>query len=159
MVDGSCPANCFAYMLENDMFPKTTIFARYGLSDRMNDGFVEPPNRREWSLDILYEDWKTHGFLETLRKMGHITVSYAGKPYTDFVLADNNRHQILALSCFLDLSYATNARGAVKITAPHPQGGDFAATFSRFPEGIVVYTTENGTNVWFRFDSTLPSQI
>lgn len=138
---------------------KLSIYSRYGMFDRMGDGFVVPPKRREWTLEVLYDDWKGHGFLNTLREMGRIEVSYAGAPYVDFALVNNNRHQVLALSCFLDSCYAGSPDREVLITAPHSSGnGSFTATFSS-GNGCVMYTTENGTKVCFRFDSARASQI
>jgi hypothetical protein len=136
-----------------------SIYSRYGMLDRMDDGYVVPPNRRAWSMAVLYADWESWGFLNTLRAMGHIEVSYAGGPYVDFALANNNRHQVLALSCFLDSRYAREPFREVLITAPHSSGnGSFIATFSS-GNGCVNYTTENGTYVLFRFDSARASQI
>jgi len=138
---------------------RLSIFNRYGILNRMDDGFVVPPNRRAWSMDMLYANWQQCGFLKTLREMGRIEVSNAGAPYVDFALVNKNRHEVLALSCFLDSRYAGEPDRKVLITAPHSSGnGSFVATFSS-GNGIVMYTTEDGINVLFRFDSARASQI
>lgn len=159
MVDGSCIANCLAYIKEQEK-PELSIYSRYGLMDRMGDGFVDPPKRREWSLDKLYQDWKSHGFFNELCKLGHITVSYAGNTFIDFEpsAANYNRHQALAVSCFIESCYNSGST-AVVITSPHERGGDFSATFKRINDNEIIYTTTNQMVVRFRFDPTRPSQI
>jgi hypothetical protein len=160
MVDGSSMANLAAYNLENGLLPRLSIYGRYGIYDRMGDGFVDPPNRKAWTFDQLYTDWNAHGFFANLRKKGYITVSYAGNAYIDFIpcAANRNRHQAIALACFLDSCYA--ATDLVIITAPHETGdGDFIATFETLANGGVKYTTQNGIGVFFKFDSSRPSQI
>jgi len=139
--------------------PQLSIFSRYGLYDRMGDGYCDPPNRREWSFDTLYDDWTTHGFFNVFRDLGFITVSYNGLPYIDFVPAAEyaNRHQALTLSCFLDTRYVSNNEQVI-ITSPHEQGGEFSATFQQLECGDVIYTTINGKIVRFHFDKTHPSQ-
>ena len=162
MVDGSCVANLIAYKMEQEYIPKLSIYSRYGLMDRMGDGFVDPPNRHSWTFEQLYNDWNSHGFLKTLSTKGYITVSYAGNPFIDFIPDSSklNRHQVLALSCFLDSCYATSPGDVVQISAPHESGeGQFIAVFELLPSGGVKYTNANNVGVWFRFDSTRPSQI
>jgi hypothetical protein len=144
--------------LEAIYIPQLSIFSRYGLYDRMGDGYCDPPNRREWSFDTLYDDWKTHGFFNVFRDIGFITVSYNGSPYIDFVptAEDANRHQALTLSSFLASCYA-NAKAI--ITSPHEQGGEFSATYQQLECGDVIYTTINDKIVQFHFDKTRPSQF
>ena len=141
--------------------PQLSVFSRYGLYDRMGDGYCDPPNRREWSFGTLYDDWTTHGFFNVFRDLGFITVSYNGLPYIDFLPAaeDANRHQALALSCFMDSCYADNNE-KVTITAPHEQdGNDFSAVFEKQANGDIIYTTDIGKVVRFHFDKSRPSQF
>ena len=141
--------------------PKISVYSRYGFYDRMGDGFVDPPNRYEWSFDKLYQDWNSYGFFNELRKQGYITVSYAGNPFIDYVPSaeKNNRHQVLTLALFLDTIYYKN-NVPVIITSPHESGdGDFVATYNRVSDSEIMYTTQSYNIVRFRFDSYSPSQI
>ncbi len=141
--------------------PQLSIFTRYGLCDRMGDGYCEPPNRREWSFEQLYNDWKSHGFFKSIQDSGFLIVSYNDSPFIDFEPDAEcaNRHQVLALSCFMDSCYADNNE-KVTITAPHEQdGNDFLAVFEKQANGDIIYTTDIGKVVRFRFDKTRQSQF
>jgi hypothetical protein len=140
---------------------KISVYERYGLCDRMGDGFVDPPNRYKWTFDQLYQDWNAHGFFNELRKKGYITVSYAGNPFIDYVPSaeKNNRHQVLTLALFLDTQYYKD-NVPVIITSPHESGdGNFVVKYQRVSESEIMYTTQSNNIVRFRFDSYNPSQI
>jgi hypothetical protein len=134
------------------------IYSRYGMFNRMMDGFCDQPNRQSWTLAKLYTDWEAHGFLTTLRSRGAISVSYDGIHFNKFHLTNDNLHQIIALSCFLDSTYAKDGI-SIKITAPHASGGQFAGTFKAFKNGDVEYINENNNRVLFTFDSKEHSLI
>jgi hypothetical protein len=140
--------------------PEMSVYSRYGMFDRMGYGFVVPPNRRKWSFNILYQDWLSHGFLNSLCEKGYITVSYAENPFIDFnpSAENNNRHQLLSLSCFIDSCYNSDNK-LVVIISPHECGGDFVSTFQRINDNEVIYTTTNNIKVRFRFDPTRKSQL
>ena len=141
---------------EQESIPHLSVFTRYGLYDRMGDGYCDPPNRRELSFAKLYDDWTTHGFFKVFRELGFITVSYNGEPFIDFEpSAENaNRHQALVLSCFLDCCY-----DKAVVISPHEQGGEFSATFQKLNNENVTYTTNTGRIVRFHFDKTRQSQF
>lgn len=134
---------------------KLNIYSRYGLHDRMNDGFVEVPNRRAWSFNHLYNDWMSNGYFNVLDK-GLLEVSYDNAAYIPFDLSENkyNRHQVISLSCFLDSVY-----NSVMVECPHEGGGIFSAHFTRLENNEAVYITKDFTTVRFRFNPNQPSQF
>jgi len=162
--------------MADNVIPELSIYTRYGLFDRMGDGFVEPPNRRAWAFADLYEDWNSKNFFKVLRELGYLTVSYNHNHnqnannihipnpvptydnYTNFVPSANNcnRHQVLALSCFLS-SWCANSK--LKVFSPHERGGEFSAMFERISDFDVKYINDNGSVVYFHFDSNKLSQF
>jgi len=141
---------------QQEAIPSLSVFSRYGLYDRMGDGFTDPPNRREWTFDKLYSDWKLHGFFNGLQNIGFVTVSYNGSEFINFepTAENTNRHQAIALACFSDCRYEKAV-----VIAPHEQGLDFSATFEKLDNGDIIYKTEHGSIVHFRFDKTRQSQF
>jgi hypothetical protein len=138
--------------------PNMSIFARYGLFDRMGDGFVTPPNRRQWSMDQLYSDWNSHGFFKDMRHLGALMVSYNYGDFFEYVpsVEHSNRHQIIALSFYMATCFA-NTNTPVHVTAPHENGGVFGAVFDKISNNEVRYVSDTGMNVHFKFDATLPA--
>lgn len=129
-----------------------SIYNRYGFYDRCFDSpYV---NRREWDFNYLYEDWNKMGFFNKLREKGYITVAYDSINYKPFNIEHGagNRHQLLALSCFIDSQYKKSA-----VLAPHEKGGEFCATFEKFNDNTIIYYGNSA--VWFKFDNSKISQI
>lgn len=142
----------------SDTLPTLSIYSRWGLFDRMQDGYSEIPNRRDWPFQQLYEDWIRLNFFKSLRELGFVKVSYNNSVFADFVpSAENgNRHQALALSCFLSSCYADST---VRMTCPHERGGEFTAIFERVNDRTVTYTNDVGSVVRFSFDYSRSSQF
>jgi len=135
-----------------------SIFARWGFFDRMQDGFCKPPNRRTWSFQKIYEEWENMDFFKSLRELGYVKVSYNNGAFADFIpSAENvNRHQAIALSCFMASCYANSS---VQMTCPHDREGEFTAVFKRIDDYTVQYTTDFGSIVQFQFDNSRQSQF
>lgn len=137
--------------------PQLNILSRYGLMDRMNDGFSDPPDRSKWSMNELYKDWKSHGFFKDLQELGNITFSKDGGPFVSYRYNASyysmNRHRILALSCFVSSKFFTEYQ-KVKIIAPHEIGGNFVGVFERIGEFDIKYTNEYGNEMRYHFDNT-----
>lgn len=142
----------------SDTLPTLSIYSRWGLFDRMQDGYCEIPNRREWPFQKLYEDWIGLDFFKSLRELGFVKVSYNNGVFADFVPSteNGNRHQALALSCFLSSRYADST---AQMTCPHERGGEFTATFERVDTCTVMYTNDVGSVVRFSFNYSRPSQF
>jgi hypothetical protein len=140
------------------MIPIISIFSRYSFYDRIQDGFSKAPNRRAWSFQQLYKNWIAIDFCKSIRDLGFVTVSYNNSTFINFIASAEygNRHQILALSCFLDSCYSDST---AKITCPHEQGNEFSALFKRINNNEVHYTTDTGFIVRFRFSNSQTSQF
>ena len=145
---------------QEEFIPDISILSRYGLIDRMNDGFVDPPNRWAWEFNQLYDDWIAHGFFNVLPDRGYLTVSYDNSPYIDFIPTSNdNRLQVLALSCFLASCYVDSKANMYYEHRGYYDYNEFSATFEKQNNGNIIYTTDNGNVVCFCFDNTRPSQF
>jgi len=147
------------------------IYSRFGLIDRMGDGFVEPPNRRAWAFEKLFDKWQQHQYFSTLTALGRLFVSYNNIndicdcddcedtcQFNEFIVSANsgNRHQVIALSHFLATNFANDV---ACVSSPHENSGTFTAVFKRIKHNEVAYIANNGTIVRFYFDSALPSQF
>jgi hypothetical protein len=132
-----------------------TVFNRLAFIERIIDG-LKPAS--ELSFDELYQRWIQADFFKELALLGHVSVSYNNGPEVSFKpgAEDANRHQALALSCFVSSVYAdTNSI----VESPHELGNIFTATFSRSNENCICYVNEYGTVVRFTFDKNQKSQF
>ena len=134
---------------------RVNIYQRLAFIERICDG-LEPA--RNISFNDLYARWQRAQFFKQLAELGFIKVSYNGKELIDFEpsQANENRHQVLALSCFVSSIYAdTNAM----VLSPHERGDIFTATFTRISNNCIEYVNDYGSKVQFTFDATRPSQM
>ena len=138
-----------------DNLTDVSIYSRLAIGERICDGHRPA---RELSFNDLYKRWKDWKFFKQLAELGFVQVSYYGGAAIEFIPSADlaNRHQALALSCFLATRYANSS---AIISAPHERGGIFKATFKRVSPTCVEYVNEDGGKVQFTFDSTRPSQF
>ena len=134
---------------------EVSVFERLAWCERVCDGLTPA---RELSFDDLYERWQGAMFFKVLGEFGHVSVAYNGGEVAPFEACakNGNRHQALALSCFLASRYA-NSKASV--SSPHELGDTFTAVFERTSPTSVTYTTVRGLKVVFTFDNTKPSQF
>lgn len=131
------------------------IFGRLAYLERICDGIVPA---RSLCFNDLYERWQLAKFFKQLVELGFIQVSYNGKESIKFEPSEvnGNRHQALALSCFVSSIYAdTNA----KVSCPHERGDIFTAVFNRISKNCIEYVNDYGSTVRFTFDPSKPSQL
>jgi hypothetical protein len=131
------------------------IYQRLAFLERICDG-LEPA--RNLSFTDLYDRWKSSQFFKQLAELGFIQVSYNGEELIDFEPSEENgnRHQALALSCFVSSIYANSN---AKVLSLHERCGIFTATFIRISSNSIEYVNDYGSNVRFIFDSSRPSQF
>lgn len=131
------------------------IYQRLAFLERICDG-LKPAH--ELSFDDLYKRWQDAKFFKQLAELGFVQVSYNGAEPIDFVpsAANGNRHQALALSCFVSSTYADSK---AMVSSSHERGGFFNAIFTRISNDSIEYVNENGNKVQFTFDSSKPSQF
>ncbi len=132
-----------------------SVYGRLSFFDRVCDGF-KPTN--EMSFNEIYKLWKDVDFFKELRELGFVSVSYNNGEFTDFEPSENggNRHQALALSCFLSSKFADSS---AKVSSPHERGLLFIAIFERIGPFEIKYTNEQGTIVIFHFNYNRDSQF
>ena len=125
-------------------------------------GFLE----RVWGLenadtlvfDKLYEIWSRANFFKELKINGLLKVSYDNNEFIVFNTSGlyKNRHQALALSCFMASMYKNSS---AVVESPHESGGIFKVFFEYINDTEFKYNTINGTEVLFKFDASQPSQF
>ena len=142
-------------IIEEEYVENIGVFSRYLLYDDMMSN-VEPPNRRFWSIDQLYYDWKEKGFFDVFRNYGFITVSYNNSQFVEFSPSkeNKNRHEAVALSFFLSCHY-----DKVNICCPHEQDVIFSAIFETISDKDIIFKTIRGDVVQFHFNNNIPSQF
>lgn len=134
---------------------RINIYQRLAFLERICDGL---DSARNLCFNDLYVRWQSAQFFKQLAELGFIQVSYNDKDLIDFEPSqeNGNRHQVLALSCFVASVYAdTNA----VVSCPHECGGMFTATFIRISNKCIEYMNDYGSKVRFTFDATRPSQM
>jgi len=144
-------------MPENQELVKNiSVFSRYSLHDKFIDSNIEIPNRRFWTINKLYIDWKEKGFFDVLSEYGFITVSYNNLPFIEFApsVENMNRHEAVSLSFFLSSRY-----NKINICSPHENNLVFSAIFEFTSDNEIIYTSEYGDVVRFHFDINMPSQF
>lgn len=131
------------------------IYQRLAYLERICDG-LEPA--RNLSFNDLYERWQLAQFFKQLAELGFVQVCYNGKDFIDFAPSEDtgNRHQALALSCFVSSIYSDEN---AMVSALHERGGEFTACFTRLSTNSIEYVNDYGSRVQFRFDSSRPSQF
>jgi hypothetical protein len=78
-------------------------------------------------------------------------VSYYGNPFIPFeIVVGRNRHQAMALDCYLSLGDSKKISVSCKHEADDPDNPNFKATFETLPNGDVQYVNEYGVAVVFR---------
>ncbi len=139
----------------NDLPNQINVYGRFAFLERIIDGLESP---RNLSFNDLYELWKNVGFFAELAELGFVQVSYNEGPKIDFQPSakDYNRHQALALSCFVASIYANSS---AEVSSPHERGATFTATFTRVSSDCIEYVNAYGVKVQFTFDPTKPSQF
>ena len=131
------------------------IYQRLAFLERICDG-LEPA--RNLSFNDLYSRWQQARFFKQLAELGFIQVSYDGAAPIDFEPSEENgnRHQALALSCFVSSIYADST---TTVSCPHERGDIFTAAFTRISNNSIEYLNDYGSRVRFTFNSTKPSQF
>jgi hypothetical protein len=131
------------------------VYQRLAYLERICDDIE---SARDLSFDDLYSRWQSANFFKELIELGFLQVSYNGNPIIDFIpnAAYANRHQALALSCFLASHYANSN---ALVSAPHERSSVFTATFTRISNNCIEYINDYGSWVQFTFDSRRPSQF
>jgi hypothetical protein len=134
---------------------KINVYDRLAFLERIIDG-LEPA--RNLAFSDLYERWKQATFFKQVSDLGFVRVSYNNSPFQDFIpdVLNGNRHQALALSCFLGSIYANET---VIVECPHEQGGIFQAVFTRESSNEISYRNNSGIIVRFTFDGNRTSQF
>jgi len=148
--------------------PTLSIFSRLAFVNRVCDN---SPDFRTLSFNDLYECWDEYNFFKQLYFLGLLTISYNNSPYIIYKPStkDDNRHQVLALSCYIASSYYNNnnnnnnnhTRGTY-ITAPreHDNKKEFKALFKTNIKDVEIqYTTKNNNITIFKFNKTKASQF
>lgn len=135
--------------------PDLNIEQRFAFLNRIIDGL---PSINELSFKELYELWIKADFFSQLAKLGFVRVSYNNFEPIDFEPKAElgNRHQALALSCFVASIYS---KSSAIISSPHEKSGIFKATFKYISDTCIEYVSEYGSYVRFTFDTTKPSQF
>jgi hypothetical protein len=131
------------------------IYQRIAYLERIVDG-LEPA--RTLSFNDLYERWQLAKFFKQLADLGYIQVRYNDGEVMDFIPSEaaGNRHQALALSCFVSSIYANEN---ANVSAPHERGNIFSACFTRVSSNCIEYVNDYGTTARFVFDSSKQSQL
>ena len=135
------------------------IYQRLAFLEHICDGlcnsFVPAHNL---SFNNLYSRWQQVKFFKQLAELGFIQVSYDGAEPIDFEPSEEkgNRHQALALSCFVSSNYADST---TMVSCPHERGDIFTATFTRISGDCIEYVNDYGSRVRFTFNSSKPSQF
>jgi hypothetical protein len=135
--------------------PQIDVYQRLAFLERIIDG-LEPAS--SLSFNDLYERWQRAQFFKQLAELGFLQVSYNNNEIIDFEPSESfgNRHQALALSCFLSSVYANSC---AVVSSPHECGNIFTATFTRVSSSCIEYVNDYGSRVRFTFDSSRPSQF
>ena len=144
--------------------PTLSIFSRLAFVNRVCDN---SPDFRTLSFNDLYECWDEYNFFKQLHFLGLLTVSYNNSPYIIYKPStkDDNRHQVLALSCYIASSYYNNIYNNTRctyITAPreHDKKKEFKALFNTNIKDVEIqYTTKNNNITIFKFNKTKASQF
>ena len=134
---------------------KINIYDRLAFLERIIDG-LEPA--RNLTFSDLYERWKQANFFKQVSDLGFVRVSYNNSSFQDFIpdALNGNRHQALALSCFLSSIYANET---VIVECPHEKGDIFQAVFTRENSNEISYRNNSGIIVRFTFDNNRASQF
>jgi len=138
---------------------------RISVLDRI--GFL----KRVWGLehseplgfDELYDIWIRAEYFNELKIKGLLKISYDNNMGGVFVFNTfdtsgkyKNRHQALALSCFMASMYKNSS---AVVESPHESGGIFKVFFEYINDTEYKCTTINGIEVIFKFDASQPSQF
>ena len=152
---------------DNTNIPTLSIFSRLAFVNRVCDN---SPDFRALSFNDLYECWDAYNFFKQLHFLGLLTVSYNNDPYIIYKPStkDDNRHQVLALSCYIASSYYDNIYNYnnktrdIYITAPreHDNKKEFKALFKTNIKDVEIqYTTINDSITIFKFNKAKASQF
>jgi len=109
-------------------------------------------------IDELYDIWIRADYFKELKNNGLLKVSYDNNEFIVFNTSGlyKNRHQALALSCFMASMYKNSS---AVVESPHESGGIFKVFFEYINDTEFKYNTINGTEVLFKFDASQPSQF
>ena len=150
---------------DDKYIPTLSIFSRLAFINRVCDG---SPDFRTLSFNDLYECWDEYNFFKQLHFLGLLSVSYNNSPYIIYnpTTKDDNRHQVLALSCYIASSYYntdnnTNTR-SIYITSPREKNikSEFKALFKTNIKDVEIqYTTINDSITIFKFNKAKASQF
>ena len=161
--------------------PTFSIYSRFAFINRVCDG---SPDFRTLSFNDVDEYWEEYNFFKQLHFLGLLTVSYNNSPYIIYnpTTKDDNRHQVLALSCYIALSYYNtntntntntninnnnnnNNTRSIYITSPREKNikSEFKALFKTNIKDVEIqYTADNKDKqiiTIFKFDKTKESQF
>ena len=161
--------------------PTFSIYSRFAFINRVCDG---SPDFRTLSFNDVYEYWEEYNFFKQLHFLGLLIVSYNNSPYIIYnpTTKDDNRHQVLALSCYIALSYYNtntntntnnntninnnnNNTRSIYITSPREKNikSEFKALFKTNIKDVEIqYTADNKDKqiiTIFKFDKTKESQF
>ena len=157
--------------------PTFSIYSRFAFINRVCDG---SPDFRTLSFNDVYEYWEEYNFFKQLHFLGLLTVSYNNSPYIIYnpTTKDDNRHQVLALSCYIALSYYNtntntntntninnnnnNNTRSIYITSPREKNikSEFKALFKTNIKDVEIqYTTINDSITIFKFNKAKASQF
>ena len=152
---------------DDKYIPTLSIFSRLAFVNRVCDG---SPDFRTLSFNDLYECWDEYNFFKQLHFLGLLSVSYNNSPYIIYnpTTKDDNRHQVLALSCYIASSYYNtdnnnnNNTRSIYITSPREKNikSEFKALFKTNIKDVEIqYTTEKNSTTIFKFNKTKESQF
>ena len=164
---------------DDKYIPTFSIYSRFAFINRVCDG---SPDFRTLSFNDVYEYWEEYNFFKQLHFLGLLTVSYNNSPYIIYnpTTKDDNRHQVLALSCYIASSYYNtntnntnntninnnnNNTRSIYITSPREKNikSEFKALFKTNIKDVEIqYTADNKDKqiiTIFKFDKTKESQF
>ena len=150
---------------DDKYIPTLSIFSRLAFVNRVCDG---SPDFRTLSFNDLYECWDEYNFFKQLHFLGLLSVSYNNSPYIIYnpTTKDDNRHQVLALSCYIASSYYNtdnnNNTRSIYITSPREKNikSEFKALFKTNIKDVEIqYTTINDSITIFKFNKAKASQF
>ena len=152
---------------DDKYIPTFSIYSRFAFINRVCDG---SPDFRTLSFNDVYEYWEEYNFFKQLHFLGLLTVSYNNSPYIIYnpTTKDDNRHQVLALSCYIASSYYNtdnnnnNNTRSIYITSPRETNikSEFKALFKTNIKDVEIqYTTINDSITIFKFNKAKASQF
>lgn len=134
---------------------RINVYERLAFLERICDGLK---SARKLSFNELYIRWEKANFFKELVELGFVQVSYDNGEAIDFepCVEYGNRHQALALSCFVSSIYANSS---AIVSCPHEHGDIFTAMFNRISNNCIEYVNDYGSRVRFTFNSSKLSQF